>query len=113
MGSNKRTVVLFEITVELRYLNKLRKFSRHEVPPTKRQAPHKPLICPTGQVRVGSGSDFDARIREVRHPVNGHCQLEHSGAKCARSGNSYRDISSIYPKALCKALFISSAQAGL
>src|ERR1700730_10352210 len=84
MGSNKRTVVLFEITVELRYLNKLRKFSRHEVPPTKRQAPHKPLICPTGQVRVGAGSDFDARIREVRHPVNGHCQLEHSGPKCAR-----------------------------
>jgi hypothetical protein len=28
----------------------------HEVLPTRRQAVHKPLICPTGQVRSGSKS---------------------------------------------------------
>ncbi len=58
IGSNEHSVVLFEITVELRYLDKLRKLSRHEILPTKRQAPHKPLICPTGQVRVGSKGEI-------------------------------------------------------
>ena len=56
----------------------------HEVLPTKRQAAHKPLICPTGQVRSGSksvlvgksgGTKRTSRSRELMSGLRGNADI--------------------------------------